>query len=173
MANLLRLALKAAPRFAGLFCVMRIAFGSTALRISWRPTSEASRVDRLVSPSGASPREKTFMSPIAEWRVWITGVGDPVKQIPACPALKTRASLLWAGLEGLFRIIRQLVGKQIKKPYGCSKKRVNNVHTCHISVQRVKKARQSVGFLCQKTFNLSAKHSPRQIFDSRGKTPRS
>jgi hypothetical protein len=45
-------------------------------------------------------------------------------QTPACPSLKTRVWLFWAGLEGLFRIIRQLAGKLIEKLYGYSRKHV-------------------------------------------------
>jgi hypothetical protein len=64
---------------------------------------------------------------------------------------------LWAGLEGLFRIIRQLVKKLIEKLYSYSKNETNTVRASHISVQRVKKARQTVSLLCQKNIQLAGK----------------
>jgi hypothetical protein len=64
---------------------------------------------------------------------------------------------LSTGLEGLFKKIRQLVGKLIKKIFSYSKNATNTVRASHISVQRVKKMRQMVNLLCQKNIQLVGK----------------
>jgi hypothetical protein len=61
------------------------------------------------------------------------------------------------GGKGLFKKARQFVGKLIKKPFNYSKKATNTVHASHVSVQRVKKARQMVNLLCQKNIQLVGK----------------
>jgi hypothetical protein len=78
-------------------------------------------------------------------------------QAPACPLPKTRIQPLWAGLEGLFKKARQLLKKLAEKLYGCSKNAANTVHASHISVQRVKKSRQPLSLLCQKTVQFAGK----------------
>jgi hypothetical protein len=64
---------------------------------------------------------------------------------------------LGAGLEGLFKKARQLVRKLIKKLYSYSKNASNTVHASHISVQRVKKARQLFSLPRQKNIQLVGK----------------
>jgi DNA-binding transcriptional regulator GbsR (MarR family) len=51
------------------------------------------------------------MSPIAEWGVWITGVGDPVKQTPACPSNRN----VQIAPNPIFQYARNALQKKIQK----------------------------------------------------------